>query len=83
MGAEVFHTLKSELSAAGLSTGIGDEGGFAPDIASTREALDFVLRSIEKAGYKPGEDIYLALDCAATEYYKDGRLCSCWRRGKP
>lgn len=72
MGAEVFHTLKSELSAAGLSTGIGDEGGFAPDIASTREALDFVLKSIEKSGYKPGEDIYLALDCAATEYYKDG-----------
>ncbi len=73
MGSEVFHTLKKELSAAGLSTGIGDEGGFAPNIASTREALDFVLKSIEKAGYKPGEDIYLALDCAATEYYKDGK----------
>ncbi|SFT76414.1 phosphopyruvate hydratase [Sedimentitalea nanhaiensis] len=73
MGAEVFHTLKKELSAAGLSTGIGDEGGFAPNIASTREALDFVLKSVEKAGYKPGEDIYLALDCAATEYYRDGR----------
>ncbi len=73
MGAEVFHTLKKELTAAGLSTGIGDEGGFAPNIASTREALDFVLKSIEKAGYKPGEDIYLALDCAATEYYKDGK----------
>ncbi len=73
MGAEVFHTLKKELSAAGLSTGIGDEGGFAPDIASTREALDFILKSIEKAGYRPGEDIYLALDCAATEYYRDGR----------
>ena len=72
MGSEVFHTLKSELSAAGLSTGIGDEGGFAPDISSTREALDFILRSIEKAGYTPGQDIYLALDCAATEYYKDG-----------
>ncbi|WP_120501003.1 phosphopyruvate hydratase [Roseovarius sp. EL26] len=72
MGAEIFHTLKKELTAAGLSTGIGDEGGFAPDIASTREALDFILKSIEKAGYKPGEDIYLALDCAATEYYKDG-----------
>jgi len=72
MGAEVFHTLKKELSAAGLSTGIGDEGGFAPNIASTREALDFVLKSIEKAGYIPGEDIHLALDCAATEYYKDG-----------
>ncbi len=73
MGAEVFHTLKKELTTAGLSTGIGDEGGFAPNIASTREALDFVLKSIEKAGYKPGEDIYLALDCAATEYFKDGK----------
>ena len=73
MGAEVFHTLKGELKAAGLSTGIGDEGGFAPDIASAREALDFILKSIEKAGYKPGEDIYLALDCAATEYYKGGK----------
>ncbi|MDU8926533.1 phosphopyruvate hydratase [Alisedimentitalea sp. MJ-SS2] len=73
MGAEVFHTLKKELSAAGLSTGIGDEGGFAPNIASTRDALDFVLKSIEKAGYKPGDDIHLALDCAATEYFKDGK----------
>ena len=73
MGSEVFHTLKKELSAAGLSTGIGDEGGFAPDIASTREALDFVLKSIEKAGYKPGEEIFLALDCAATEYFRDGK----------
>ncbi len=73
MGAEVFHTLKKELSAAGLSTGIGDEGGFAPNIASSREALDLILKSVEKAGYKPGEDIFLALDCAATEYYKDGK----------
>jgi len=73
MGSEVFHTLKKELSAAGLSTGIGDEGGFAPDIASTREALDFILKSIEKAGYKPAEDIHLALDCAATEYFKNGK----------
>ncbi len=73
MGAEVFHTLKKELSDAGLSTGIGDEGGFAPNIASTREALDFILKSVEKAGYKPGEEIYLALDCAATEYFKDGK----------
>jgi enolase len=73
MGAEVFHTLKGELSAAGLSTGIGDEGGFAPNINSSRDALDFILKSIEKAGYKPGEDMYLALDCAATEYYKDGK----------
>ncbi|WP_300030877.1 phosphopyruvate hydratase [uncultured Roseobacter sp.] len=73
MGSEVFHTLKKELSAAGLSTGIGDEGGFAPNISSTRDALDFILKSIEKAGYKPGDDIHLAMDCAATEYYKDGK----------
>jgi len=73
MGSEVFHTLKKELSAAGMSTGLGDEGGFAPQLGSTREALDFILKSIEKAGYKPGEDIYLALDCAANEYYKDGK----------
>ncbi|MGJ8546707.1 MAG: phosphopyruvate hydratase [Sulfitobacter sp.] len=73
MGSEVFHTLKKELSAAGLATGVGDEGGFAPNISSTRDALDFILKSIEKAGYKPGEEIHLALDCAATEYYKDGK----------
>ncbi|PRY78799.1 enolase [Yoonia maritima] len=73
MGSEVFHTLKKELSAAGHNTGIGDEGGFAPNLGSTREALDFIMTSIEKAGYKPGEDIYLALDCAATEYYKNGK----------
>lgn len=73
MGSEVFHTLKKELSAAGLSTGLGDEGGFAPMLASTRDALDFILRSIEKAGYKPGADIYLAMDCASTEYFKGGK----------
>lgn len=73
MGSEVFHTLKQELSAKGLSTGLGDEGGFAPELGSTRDALDFILKSIEKAGYKPGEDIYLALDCAATEYFKNGK----------
>ncbi|SOC08719.1 phosphopyruvate hydratase [Rhodobacter maris] len=73
MGSEVFHTLKKELSSAGLSTGLGDEGGFAPMLASTRDALDFILKSIEKAGYKPGEDIYLAMDCASTEYYKGGK----------
>jgi len=73
MGAEVFHTLKKELSTAGHNTGIGDEGGFAPALSSTRDALDFILKSIEKAGYKPGQDIYLALDCAATEYYKNGK----------
>jgi enolase len=73
MGSEVFHTLKKELSAAGHNTGIGDEGGFAPNLSSARDALDFILKSIEKAGYRPGEDIYLALDCAATEYFKGGR----------
>ena len=73
MGSEVFHTLKKELTAAGLSTGIGDEGGFAPNIGSTREALDFIMNSIKKTGYEAGKDIYLALDCAATEYYKDGK----------
>jgi len=72
MGSEVFHTLKKKLSDAGLSTGIGDEGGFAPNIASTREALDFILQSIDAAGYKPGVEIMLALDCASTEYFKDG-----------
>ena len=72
MGSEVFHTLKKELTSAGHNTGIGDEGGFAPNLSSTRDALDFILKSIETAGYKPGSDIYLALDCAATEYYKDG-----------
>ncbi|MBK6466778.1 MAG: phosphopyruvate hydratase [Rhodobacter sp.] len=73
MGSEVFHTLKKELSGAGLSTGIGDEGGFAPNLSSARAALDFILKSIEKAGYRPGEDIFLALDCAATEYFKNGK----------
>jgi enolase len=73
MGSEVFHTLKKELQAAGHNTGIGDEGGFAPNLSSTRDALDFILKSVEKAGYKPGEDIYLALDCAATEYFKGGK----------
>jgi enolase len=72
MGSEIFHTLKKELSAAGLSTGIGDEGGFAPNLKSARAALDFILRAIEKAGYTPGEDVMLALDCASTEYFKDG-----------
>jgi enolase len=73
MGSEVFHTLKKELQKAGHNTGIGDEGGFAPNLKSTREALDFILKSIEKAGYKPGKDIYLALDCASTEYFKGGK----------
>ncbi|SEL67810.1 enolase [Roseivivax marinus] len=73
MGSEVFHTLKKELSSAGMSTGLGDEGGFAPELKGTRDALDFILKSIEKAGYTPGEDIYLALDAASTEYFRDGK----------
>lgn len=72
-GAEVFHTLKKGLHQKGLSTAVGDEGGFAPDLASTRAALDFIMNSIEQAGFKPGEDIALALDCAATEFFKDGK----------
>ena len=72
MGAEVFHALRDLLIADGLSTGIGDEGGFAPNIASTQAALDYVMKAIEKAGYKPGTDITLALDSASTEFYEDG-----------
>ena len=73
MGSEVFHTLKKQLTAAGHNTGLGDEGGFAPNLESTRAALDLILASIEKAGYVPGQDIYLALDCASTEYYRGGK----------
>ena len=71
-GAEIFHTLKGELKAAGHNTNVGDEGGFAPGLGSTVEALDFVMKAIEKAGYAPGEDVYLALDSASTEFYADG-----------
>jgi enolase 1/2/3 len=73
MGAEVFHTLKKQLSDAGHNTNVGDEGGFAPNIGGTRDALDFIMKSIEAAGYKPGEDIYLALDAASTEFFSDGK----------
>jgi len=73
IGSEIFHTLKNELKNAHLSTGIGDEGGFAPNIKSTREAIDFILKSTEKAGYSPGSDIFLALDCASTEYYSGSK----------
>jgi enolase len=72
MGAEVFHVLKSGLKQAGHNTNVGDEGGFAPNLASAEQALDFVLKSIETAGYRPGEDIRIALDCAATEFFKGG-----------
>ena len=71
-GSEIFHTLKKRLADAGLSTAVGDEGGFAPALASTRDALDFIMKSVEQAGYTPGDDVVLALDCAATEYFRDG-----------
>ncbi len=72
-GSEIFHTLKQALRDNGLATAVGDEGGFAPDLASTRAALDFIMASIERAGFKPGKDVTLALDCAATEFFKDGK----------
>ena len=73
MGSEVFHTLKKELKDAGHNTNVGDEGGFAPNLPSATAALDFAVKAIEKAGYKPGEDIALALDCAATEFFRKGK----------
>jgi enolase len=73
MGAETFHTLKSALKKAGHNTNVGDEGGFAPNLPSAEAALDFVMESITKAGFKPGTDMFLALDCAATEFFKDGK----------
>ena len=72
-GSEVFHTLKGILSAAGHSTAVGDEGGFAPNLGSNREAIELILQAIEKAGYRPGEQISIALDPAASEFYKDGQ----------
>ena len=72
MGSEIFHTLKKKLHDKGLATAVGDEGGFAPNLASPADALDFIMASIESAGYRPGDDVMLALDCAATEYFRDG-----------
>jgi enolase len=72
IGSEIFHTLKKKLHDKGLATAVGDEGGFAPNLASPAEAMDFIMASIEAAGYKPGDDVVLALDCAATEFFKDG-----------
>jgi len=72
-GAEIFHTLKGELHGRGLSTSVGDEGGFAPALSSTTDALDIILRSVEKAGFKAGSDVMLALDCASTEFFRDGQ----------
>ncbi|HAU28502.1 MAG TPA: phosphopyruvate hydratase, partial [Rhodospirillaceae bacterium] len=73
MGAEVFHALKKQLKDAGHNTNVGDEGGFAPNLKSTEEALSFIVKAIEAAGYKPGEDIFLGMDPAASEFYKDGK----------
>jgi len=73
MGAEVFQALKKNLKAAGMNTNVGDEGGFAPNIASAKEALAFIVKSIESAGYKPGEDVAIALDAASSEFYEDGK----------
>ncbi len=72
IGTEIFHTLKGKLHDKGLATAVGDEGGFAPNLASPAEAMDFIMSSIEAAGYRPGDDVVLALDCAATEFFKDG-----------
>ncbi|KAG1668200.1 Enolase [Nymphon striatum] len=72
MGSETFHVLKKRLMKAGHNTAVGDEGGFAPNISSAKDALDFIMESIEEAGYKPGEDMFIALDCAASEFFKDG-----------
>ena len=71
-GAEIFHALKKELHGRGLSTAVGDEGGFAPDLSSAAAALDAIVQAIETAGYRPGADVFLALDCAATEFFRDG-----------
>ena len=73
MGAEIFHTLRNKLQDAGLNTNVGDEGGFAPNLKSADEALGFIMKSIEAAGFKPGDEVMLALDCAATEFHKDGK----------
>ncbi|MEZ4387590.1 MAG: phosphopyruvate hydratase [Candidatus Krumholzibacteriia bacterium] len=82
-GAETFHALKKLLSEAGLSTGVGDEGGFAPNLGSNREALDWLVRGIEAAGYKPGEEIAIALDPAASEFYRDGKYVLGAEGGEP
>ena len=73
MGSEIFHTLKSVLNNKGYATGVGDEGGFAPDLKGNKEALDLICEAIKKAGYVPGENVFLALDVAASEFYENGR----------
>lgn len=81
MGAETFHNLKKVLKARGLSTAVGDEGGFAPALDGIEDALDCIIAAIEKAGYKPGQDITIAMDCASSEFYKDGKYDYTWKEG--
>ena len=82
MGAETFHNLKKVLKARGLSTAVGDEGGFAPALDSIEDALDCIIEAIKAAGYKPGKDVTIALDCAASEFYKNGKYDYTWKEGK-
>ena len=82
MGVEVFHHLKDVLSSKGKNTAVGDEGGFAPDLSSNDEAVEVVLKAIEKAGYRPGEDLVITLDAAATEFYEDGEYVFKWSSGE-
>ena len=82
MGVEIFHHLKKVLSDQGKNTAVGDEGGFAPDLASNEEAVEVVLQAIEKAGYKPGDDVVLTLDAAATEFFEDGEYVFHWSGGE-
>lgn len=83
MGAEVFHTLKKVLKTKGAATGVGDEGGFAPDLRANEEGLELIISAIEKAGFKPGVDIFLALDCAASEFFKEGQYHLKGEKGAP
>jgi enolase len=82
MGAEVFHNLKKVLNARGLSTAVGDEGGFAPALDGIEDALDCIIEAIKKAGYKPAKDITIAMDCASSEFYKNGKYDYTWKEGK-
>jgi enolase len=82
MGVEVFHNLKKVLSAQGKSTAVGDEGGFAPDLGSNEEAVEVILQAIEKAGYRPGEDVALSVDAAASEFFEDGEYVFKWSGGE-
>ena len=80
MGTEVFHNLKSVLKARGLSTAVGDEGGFAPALEGTEDALNVIIEAIRKAGYEPGKDVTIGLDCASSEFYKDGKYDYTWKQ---